>query len=131
MQGKRRHRRQMNFGRLIELIPGRHHHQDIHVAVSMHPASGMRAEQNDFVRVELLSYIPRKLLDDFSWNTLPAIPTLARCAGCCLSHNFPFTLQSILTGGNSTLALFSQLRLPPQNMMVMLRKPVGFVAHVL
>ncbi len=64
----------MNPKCLIQLVLCRHNHKNIDVAVGVRPSIGVRAKQNDLVRLELLGDITRKLADDPHGHIRPAIP---------------------------------------------------------
>jgi hypothetical protein len=46
--------------RLVKFIPGLHHDQEVHIAVRVRCAMGVRAEQNDLIWVVALDYLPRE-----------------------------------------------------------------------
>ena len=53
----------MNLRRLVELIAAAHNDQDVHVAVGMRRAVGMRAKQDDLVGLKLPGDLPRESAD--------------------------------------------------------------------
>ena len=55
---------EVNLRRLIQLVPRWHHHENVHIAIGVRLAIGVRAKQNDLVRLKLFSHLPRKSLDD-------------------------------------------------------------------
>lgn len=66
--------RHSDFERLIQLIAGRHDHQDIDVAVGVRRAVGMRAEEDDLLRMEPLGDLAGEASDDRFGNIRAAIP---------------------------------------------------------
>jgi hypothetical protein len=59
---------------LIELVPGRHDNQDVHVAVAMRLPVGAGAEQNDLVWLEALGYLAGEPANHNQGNIHAAIP---------------------------------------------------------
>ena len=58
MQRKQRLRREVNLRRLIQLIPSRHHHENVHVAVVVRLSISVRTKQDDLVRMKTFGNLP-------------------------------------------------------------------------
>ena len=72
---ERRPQRQADLERLVELVACRHDDEDIDVAVGMRGSVGIRSEQDNLVRLELLRDLPGEPADDAQGNIRPGIPT--------------------------------------------------------
>ena len=65
-----------DFNRLIKLVTRRHDDEDIDVAVLVRGAVGVRAEQDDLLRIEALGHLARELADLAHRDIRTAIPAL-------------------------------------------------------
>src|SRR5262249_30738245 len=59
---------------LIDLIPRRHYHQDIYVAIFVRRAVGVGAEQDDLLRMEVIGHLAGVAANDTHGYVCPAIP---------------------------------------------------------
>jgi hypothetical protein len=75
MHRKRWQRGKVNLRGLIQLVASRHHDENVHVAVGVRLAIGVRAEQDDFVRLKLFSDLSRESSNDAQGHMCPAIPS--------------------------------------------------------
>ena len=66
--------------RLVDHISGGHDHQEVDVAVRVGRAVGVRAEEDDLLRLEPLGDLARELADRAEGNS--------RCAGCSLGGDW-------------------------------------------
>lgn len=67
--------RQADFERLVELVAAGHDDEQIDVAVLVRPAVGVRAEEDDLLRLEFLGHLARKASDGRLRHVRAAIPT--------------------------------------------------------
>ena len=65
-----------DFERHIALIPTRHHHQNIDVAIFMRRPVGVGAEEDDLFRVEMLSDLAGEFANDSQGDIRAAIPAM-------------------------------------------------------
>lgn len=82
--------RQSDIVRLIELVATRHDHEDIDLAVGVRFAVGVRAEEDDLVRIEPLGDFAGKTADDRLRHVCTAIPAcrfLLRCSATFDAHS--------------------------------------------
>src|SRR5262249_17991075 len=90
VQGKWRIASQLDPNGLIKLVAGGHDHEDIHVAVGVRPAVGLRAEEDDLVGPELLGHLTGEAADDAHGDARAAVPAgrlLLRRRGALLRHD--------------------------------------------
>ena len=73
---ERRRDRQADLEGLIELVPGRHDDEDVHVAIGVRRPVSMGAEENDLVGVEACGDLARETADDTHGNVRSPIPTV-------------------------------------------------------
>ena len=75
---ERRRHGQANTNRLIVLVPRGHDDKNVHIAIGMRRAIGVRTKQNDFVRLKLLSDPAREAADHLKRYIRPAVAALRR-----------------------------------------------------
>jgi hypothetical protein len=74
VQGKRRVQGKLDSRCHAELAAGRHDDEDVHIAVVVRGAIGVRAEEDDLLGMELLRHVAREAADDPHRDVLAAIP---------------------------------------------------------
>jgi len=61
---------------LIELITGRHHDENIHIAIGVRPTVGVGSEQDDLVRLEPFRHLACEAADHPQGNVGAPVPGL-------------------------------------------------------
>lgn len=74
VEGKRGLNRPVDFHSFIELIAGRHHHEDVHIAIVMWRAVGIGAKEDDLVRFKSLGHFAGEIAYDAPGNVRAAVP---------------------------------------------------------
>jgi len=60
----------------IQLVPRLHYHQDVHIAVFVRRAVGMRAEQDDLLGLKSLGNLARETADHAHRDVSATVPAL-------------------------------------------------------